>query len=206
MNNLQRTFTPANINTAGFASAVTGATFTLTANSSGDSLAHSITVKNNSATDHSGKTLALVGTDQNGKAQIETLTAPAASVSVTSAKYWLTLASITPSATIGADTFDIGWGGSFVTKTFPTNWRGLNASMRTDVTGTINYTLQQTFTDFQQTTNVPIWSVDDSTTQSAITAGISVVYRAHPRGIRLLINSYSNGATITFSYYQTNDC
>ena len=38
------------------------------------------------------------------------LTGPGASVSVTSTKYFLTLDSpVIPSATIGADTFDIGW-------------------------------------------------------------------------------------------------
>jgi len=146
------TIAPANTNTAGFATAVTGATFTLTTTSSGDSLAHKVTVLNNSATDHSGKTLAIVGFDADGRDQTETLTAPAASVSVTSAKYWLTLTSITPSATIGADTFNIGWANTFVTKTFPINWRRGNAGLSLDVTGTINYDLQQTFDDIQAKT------------------------------------------------------
>lgn len=93
----------------GFASNVTGASFTLTATEVGDSLGHLVTVRNDSATDHSAKTLTLVGTDENGNAQSETINAPGSAATVTSTKYFKTLTSVTPSATIGADTFDIGW-------------------------------------------------------------------------------------------------
>jgi hypothetical protein len=102
----------------GLGNNVTGATFTLTASSAGDDLAHKVTVLNNTANDHSGKTIALEGTDANGAPQTETLTGPGNGATVTSSKYWLTLTSATPSATIGADTFDIGWAAAAVTPTF----------------------------------------------------------------------------------------
>lgn len=196
------TVAPANTNTAGFATNVTGAAFTLTAYTSGDGLAHKVTVLNNSATDHSGKTLAIVGYDADGRDQTETLTAPAASVSVTSAKYWGTLTSITPSATIGADTFNIGWANTFVTKTFPINWRRGNAGLSLDVTGTINFDLQQTFDDIQNTSSAFVWMVNDTATQAGVTADLVVRYEAHPKAIRLLINSFTNGATIYMGYTQ----
>jgi hypothetical protein len=195
-------YTPANVSLTGFASNVTGASFTLTATSSGDSLAHQISVKNDSATDHSAKTLDLVGTDENGKAQTETMAAPGSSLTVESTKYWLTLTSVTPSATIGADTFDIGWVDEFVTPTLPINWRGGSAAMNIGVTGTINYDVQQTFDDIQTKTTAFTWSVDDSTTQSGVTATLPILYDAHPKGVRLLVNSYTNGATLTLSYTQ----
>ncbi len=95
--------------TDGLAAGVTGASFALTANDCGDSIGHLITILNNSITDHSAKTLAIVGTDENGNAQSETIAGPAGSATVTSTKYFKTVSSVTPSATIGADTFDIGW-------------------------------------------------------------------------------------------------
>jgi hypothetical protein len=67
----QKTFTPADASLTAFASNVTGASFTLTANSSGDSLAHQVSIRNDSATDHSGKTVTLVGTDADGRSQTE---------------------------------------------------------------------------------------------------------------------------------------
>ena len=132
----------------GFASNVTGATFTLTATDSGDDLAHKVTVRNDSVTDHSGKTLALVGTDASGTAQTETLTAPGTSATATSTKYWLTLTSVTPSATIGADTFDIGWAAASVTP--PVSMQtmsqvGFNVGFSCDVTGTPGYSVQVSY-------------------------------------------------------------
>ena len=192
---------PANTNTAGFATGVTGASFTLTATSSGDGLAHKITVLNNTATDHSGKTIALVGTDENGKAQTETLTGPAGSATVTSTKYFLTLTSATPSATIGADTFNIGWANTFVTKTFPINWRRGNAALNLDVTGTINLDVNETFDDIQVQTTHFTWVVDSSS-HSGITADTSLLWSAHPKAIRIKVNSFTNGATVMMSYTQ----
>jgi hypothetical protein len=200
----QITYTPANVSLTGFASNVTGAAFTLTATSSGDSLAHQISIRNDSATDHSGKTLAAVGTDERGLAQTETITAPGVSATVESTKYWMTLTSLTPSATIGADTFDIGWVDEFVTPIYPMNWRGGNGALDINVTGTINYDLEQTFDDIQFKTTAFSWAVDDTATQSAQTADQTVLYEGFPKAIRLKINSYTDTATIVLSFTQRN--
>lgn len=141
-----KSFTSVAANLTGFASNQTGAAFTLAATSAGDSLAHKVTVRNDSATDHSGKTLALVGTDADGLTITETLTAPGTSATVTSTKHFLTLTSVTPSATIGADTFDIGWAAEAVTATVYTKPRdGAGAyaiGISCDATGTPAYSLQ----------------------------------------------------------------
>ena len=138
---------------SGFASGVSGAAFTLTANDSNDSLAHLVAVRNNAATDHSGKTLALVGTGPNGEPQTETLTGPAGNATVTSTKYWLTLTSITPSATIGVDTFEIGWAAACVSPWFyldrVARWgadspNGLGFGCIVD-SGSPTYTVQHTY-------------------------------------------------------------
>lgn len=106
------------LNATGFASNVTGATWTLSATNSGDSLAHKVTIHNDAATDHSAKTAILTGTDADGKVLTETLNLPAGTATVTSTNFFLTLTSVVPSATIGADTMDIGWNASSVTNTF----------------------------------------------------------------------------------------
>jgi len=109
MKRLTYNWTSAAANLVEFASNVTGASFALTNLVPSDGMAHKITVRNDSVTDHSGKTLALVGTCPNGGAQTETLTMPGTSATVTSSKYWGSLATpLVPSATIGADTMDIG--------------------------------------------------------------------------------------------------
>ena len=197
----QTLFTPANSSTTGFASSVTGASFTLTATTSGDSLAHKVTVTNLTATDHSGKTLSIVGTDENGFAQSESITAPAGSATVTSTKYYLNLTSVTPSATIGSDTFSIGWNNTFVTKTYPINWRRGNAALNLDITGTINIDVNETFDDIQTKTTAFTWVVDSSS-HAGITADTSLLWSAHSKGIRLKANSYSDTATINMSYTQ----
>lgn len=137
------------LNADGLGNNVTGATFTLTANDAGDSLAHKITVLNNTATDHTGKTIALVGTGPNGEAQTETLTGPDNAATVTSTKHFLTLTSATPSATIGADTFDIGWAAEAVTESInvqPRPGAGVYAlGISVDATGTPAYSLQQNY-------------------------------------------------------------
>lgn len=203
MSSFIKTFTPANVSTTGFAASVTGATFTLTSTSSGDSLAHKVTVLNNTATDHSGKTLALVGTDYMGNAQTETLTAPAGSATVTSANYYLTLTSMTPSATIGADTFSIGWNNTFYGFPVPLNHKGGVASVDITISGTINIDFESSNSDLQNSTAAGDWLVDTST-NAGVTASKWITFAAVPRFNRVKANSYSNGAIVRLGYAQTN--
>lgn len=140
-----QTHTVAAASLTGFASNVTGAAFTITTAGPGDGLQHLVTVRNDTATDHSGKTIALVGTDANGNSQTETLTAPAGSATVTSTKEFRTLTSATPSATIGADTFDIGWTAVASGPWVEMDNGDYNASVGVIVSGTINYDIELSF-------------------------------------------------------------
>ena len=87
----------------------------------------------------------------------------------------------------------------------PLDWRNGNAALNIVVTGTVNYDLQQTFDDIQFKTQPFTWSVDDAATQAAQTTGQTILYRAHPKAIRLYINSITPGATITLSYTQVDE-
>lgn len=91
------------------------------------------------------------------------------------------------------------------TPAIPLDWRNGPAGCRIEVTGTVNYSFQQTFDDIQFKPQPFTWSVDDDTTQANQTTSQTILYRAHPKAIRLLINSFSPGATITLSYTQIDE-
>src|SRR3990167_6111350 len=197
MNRIEITGNSVALDADGLGNNVTGATFTLTANDAGDSLAHKVTVLNNTANDHSAKTLALVGTGSNGEAQTETLTAPAGSVSVTSAKYYKTLTSITPSATIGADTFDIGWAAVSVSAWVPVEKRvgAFNIGFGcTVVSGTPTYTVQHTYDKGVATFN--------HATVASETTSQDGTYTSPVEAIRL---SWAAAGEVTLTGYQASD-
>jgi hypothetical protein len=192
-------FTLAAASLTGFASNVTGAAFALSTLTTSDGLAHQVTVRNDSATNHSAKTLVIVGRDANGYQITETIAAPGTSATVTSTKYFRDLISVTPSATIGADTFDIGWAaaahGPWLE--LDVNRRPFDATVGIKVGGTINYDLQFTFDVGPTEDTVPYTStatVNETTSQyEVMTAPVSAV--------RIDVNSHTSG-TFVFEVMQ----
>ena len=197
----------ANASLTGFASNVTGAAFTLTATAPTDGLAHQVSILNDTANDHSGKTVTLVGTDPDGDALTEIVTGPGVSATVESTGYFKTLTSATPSATIGADTFDIGWVDEVSTQTIPLDRRSdVAAAINVDVTGTIDFTVQQTFDDVQVNGQSAIQSVQwlAISALSAKTADTTSTASVGATAIRLIVNSYSSGAELQMNVNQTS--
>lgn len=193
----------ADANLTGFASNVTGAAFTLTTTATTDGLAHQVSIKNDSATDHSGKTVTLVGTDANDKALTEVVTGPGSSATVESTGYFKTLTSATPSATINADTFDIGWVDEVSSQTYPIDWRSPYAcNITVDVTGTIDFTVQETFVNVLDGT-APVWV--NITALAAKTADTTSTASVGATAIRVIVNSYSSGAELQMYTSQAND-
>ena len=187
----------------GFASNVTGASFTLTTTATSDGLAHQVSIRNDSVTDHSGKTITLVGTDANDKPLTEVVTAPGTSATVESTGYFKTLTSATPSATIGADTFDIGWVDEVATPTYMLNKYNRTApNIHVDVTGTISFTVQECFRDLQRG-EAEVWmNVSALASKSAdTTAQISLGAVA----VRLIVDSYSSGAELQMVITQADN-
>jgi len=131
----------------GLLSNATGATWTLTANDAGDDLAHLITIKGDSATDHSAKTAVITGTAPNGSAQTETVNLPNGTATVTSTGHFLTVSTVVPSATIGTDTMDIGWAAASVSPAAHPEIRDVfNVGFGcTVVSGSPTYTVQHTY-------------------------------------------------------------
>lgn len=133
-------------NVTGLKSNATGASTTLTATSCGDSLAHLITMKGDAATDHSLKTWSITGTDADGQAQTETgLFMPNGTATVTSTKYFKTVTDIAWSATIGADTIDLGWALGSVSPAAHINPTSPPAiGLACQIAGSPTYSVQQT--------------------------------------------------------------
>lgn len=203
MNPIRYSFAPATASTTGYAASVTGATFTLTNTTATDLLAHRVTVLNNSATNHSAKTLTFTGTDVDGFALTETIAAPAGNATVTTTGYYKTLTSVTVSATIGASTFSIGWAAQFISPTIGLNYHGGITGLNIIVTGTINYTIQQTFNNIQTLDRTTInWLNQDDSTLVAATASSNGNYIAGVIATRLVVNSYSASATIQYNITQ----
>lgn len=202
-------FTPAATSANGLANdaVYTGGVLPLTASSAADNLAHIITVLNNSATDHSGKTFTVTGTDAEGNTQSEALTGPTGNATISTTLYFKTVTSVAVSATTGADTFDVGWTAVAISALYPIDWRQRNFQVATGVyiTGTINYTVQHTLTrlypDYQgETPPTRLWY--DDTYLSAKTASADSNYAYPVTASRLKINSVSTGATAAWQIVQ----
>lgn len=194
----------------GFYSNITGAgPWTMTTTSVTDGLAHKVSVRNDSVTNHAAKTMTLTGTDADGKAQTETINAPGTSATVQSLLFYKTLTTVTVSATIGADTFDIGWVDEVATPTIPIDWRAqIAATLNVNVTGTINYTVQQTFDDvFASDTYKAQQSAQwiDITALASKTADLTSSANVGARAVRLITTSYSSTAELYLNVIQVDN-
>lgn len=187
---------PLSLSTAsltGFASAVTGASWALTATTVPDGAAHRVTIQNNSANSKAAINITVVGTDANGNVLSETLAGPAGSATVTTAGYFKALTSVTPASTWGADTGNIGYAAQIQTAFLNINVLAEDAlAVNVDISGTINYTVQQTFDDLNAAS--PVW-------QTLVSAGSQTAdgiwnTTGGATGLRVTVNSYSAAATI----------
>lgn len=198
-------FTPAATSANGLANdiAYSGGGYALTATTPADSLAHIITILGNAATNHSGKTFTITGTDANGVAQSEGITGPNGVATVSSTLYFKTVTSVTVSATTGADTFDIGWTAVAVSSTYPLNWRQRNfmVSLGLVITGTISVTVQHTLDGLHgEYVASPSWFPHSSLVTK--TASADGNYAFPVVATCLLINSVTAGATVGFRVVQ----
>ena len=169
-------------------------------------IAHRIVISNGTPTDHSGKTLTVVGTDEEGKPLTETLAAPgiptpAVAVAITLG-YFKTVTSVTISATIGADFFDIGFIDEFVSAPYPLDIFFSRTAVGTAITGTINYDIEFTFSKLF-TDDKANWRWKTATAIQAQIVDIAEAFEKNIYGIRFKANSYSAGATARFEIIQT---
>lgn len=196
-------FTPAAADADYFANNVTGTNLTLAQTSTPDGLAHQITILNNTANDHSGKTITITGT-YNGNTQTETITGPGPSATVTTTLYYTTLTSVVFSTTIAPDTVDAGYNATFAGRIITSDWEGNETTVGVTVTGTINYSVEYTLDNIQEGASIPYtWHTDAGPVVASTTNG-AVTFWSMPMAWRLVANSYSPGATAQLTIIQMN--
>lgn len=195
------TLSPAAVSLTGFAAAVTGAgPWTPTATVSGDGLAHTVTIQNNTATNHSGKTVTITGLDPNGAAQTEALAGPGVSATVTSVRFFSKVTQVSISATIGADTFNIGWAQAAVSCDILLNPEfDYLPVFQAVISGTINFDIAGTLVDQPDDTYASVVFANDAnwTAKTASVGPTALALRY--RRARVEINTYT--ATPTFKLY-----
>jgi hypothetical protein len=205
MRPLHKTYTPTAVDTDGIVDGATGATSPLSLNgvaggaSANDGLAHQLGVY--SSANIATIIFTITGTDADGVALTETVTGVNNST-VETTGYFLTVTSIAISATLGANTVDIGWVDEFITPTVRLNTYVDRATCRVKVTGTIDYTVQETLSDIRTRAEdgaFDWFDVEDPAglvDLSDVTATKNWVFQPCPQAIRLQANSYSSGAAL----------
>lgn len=203
------TYTPADDDANGFADDVqySGGGYALTATTAADNLGHLVTILGNAATNHSGKTFTITGTDANGRAQTEGIAGPNGVATVTSTKYYMTVTSVTVSATTSTDSFDIGWSDDVVSPMYVVNWRQgppFSISVGVDISGTINYDMQHRFDNIWDSATVGQGDSGwfDHSSIAAKTADADGNYAYPVTALRVLVNSLTAGATFTWFVIQ----
>jgi hypothetical protein len=150
-----------------------------------------------SAADDSGRTFTITGTDADGKAITDAVTGANAGVAV-SAKFFKTITSIAvDAATAGAVTVGTRNSTSVaLSKTVPINFYAPEAAtVSVDVTGTISFTVQETFDDILgQSPTLATWY--DVTALAAKSADTTSKISANATAVRVKINSYTDTAEL----------
>lgn len=169
-----------------------------------DGLARQLSVKGNAATDHSAKTLTIVGTDADDRSQTETINMPNGTATVETTKYFKTLVSLTLSADTGADSFDIGVVDEAVSPTIRLDPDSVYApTVQAIVTGTINWGFQVSVQPPLQGAdqNAQAWVADaDITNETA--SQIDQLSATGFLSARIIVNSFTNGAELQFHINQ----
>lgn len=153
----------------------------------------------------SGTTFTVAGTNANGEEISEAgITGPNAGTVVTT-KLFKTITSVTPAATIASD---VEVGTVATTLSAESTLFSLEAQLGTtptyfvNVTGTINYTISETFmpttTAFADHVFMPL------SAHTAKTADTVAVGTLHATGLKVTINSYSSGAELQVYVNQGN--
>ena len=180
-------------NAQGFTS--TGAATAPTTTTTSDGLAHYVTLTSPAQATLAGINFTIVGKDADGHDITETLAGPASASTVTGTKFFKTVTTIQPSATMGALTLAIGIAVTAITPTIPLTNSPAAASMTVAVTGVVNNTMYETFANvYVHTASSVSTAITALTSKTANTSGTASVSAT---GVILLINSVTAGATVT---------
>jgi hypothetical protein len=190
-------FTPAAalttaFNAQGFTS--TGAATAPTTTATSDGLAHYVTLTAPVQSTLAGINFTIVGTDPDDHDVTDTIVGPASGATVTTTKFFKTVSTIQPSATMGALTVAVGIAVTAITQTIALTNSAAAAGMTVVVTGTINYTMYETFSNvYEHHPDTASTSISALAAKTANTSGNASVSAT---GVFVLINSVTATATI----------
>ena len=196
------TLTPSDTSTVWFnpgAFTSTGAAVAPLQTSTLDNLAHIVTLTAPVQATLAGIAFTIVGTDAAGNSQTEVIAAgPASGATVNSTKFFLTVETIQPSATMGGLLLSIGLLAEAIGY-----WVNLENTMSApmvmvNVTGTINYTVLQTPANIFDEVGTAYTALGIAIpNMSAVTTQVLANGGESCRAIMLRVNSFTAGATIT---------
>lgn len=155
----------------------------------------------------SGKTAIITGTSFNNQPASETVNLPASATTVDSVLDYKTVTSIVGSATI-SNALTVGTNGVAGSAWMRfDSWASGSVAIQTGVSGTVNYSVQQTQDDPNSPTNsVAAASVAwfDSTDSAVVaaTASKQSSYTIAPTYARVLLNSQTNPGYVTGTFIQ----
>lgn len=203
---------PANVSATRFAddgTLVEDTAITLAQTTCGDNLAHQIAIDPSGDIDTIN--FAIVGTDADGNVQTETMTG-STTATIESAKYYLTLTSVTPDTTDAA-TVDIGFVDEFVSQSYKLQYeRNSTSKFVLDVTGTIALDVQFTICDvtdrgsFADQEAVLWFEPEASLTNETADSSAIVDVAAGYTYFRVQVNSYTNTAEAQLYVSQPGSC
>lgn len=131
----------------------------------------------------------------------ENVTGPNAAT-VESTGYFYSITQIASDGAVGTNC-ECGFVDEAVTDALPLNWRGGVASVNVDVTGTIDLTIQNTFDDIQNLSDLDFnWQDSPSPDLVNITSSTNEAYEGVPSALRAKVNSYSSGAEAQIAIQQ----
>lgn len=144
--------------------------------------------------DDSGRTFTVTGTDPNGLAQTEAITGPN-TTTVESTKYFKTITSIAADDAC-AGNISVGTVDEFVTNTIPLEYqREGDAVISLEAfSGTIDVSVQQTFSNVFDTANIEHVACAAGLTNASST--VQADLGTHATGVRLVCNSYTDTAEL----------
>lgn len=151
----------------------------------------------------SARTFTITGTDEDGVAQTLAMTGLNATTGETS-EYWSTVTQI---ASDDATANDVKFGtvDEIQTKTYPLNFYSSEAAtISVDVTGTIDFTVQETFESILNMSSPAVnatWS--DITALADKTADTTSTALKNATAVRITVNSYSSGAELQVRIIQS---
>lgn len=173
-----------------------------------------LSITDTATQDQSDSTFTITGTDPDGKAQTEDLTGPGSGATVTSAKEYATVTSVTISGGDASDTVDMGTtaGGVAASKTIPLDhYASSPAIVQVVVTGTINYDIEVTYENplkrltgkfkedgapFTFTDQSDLVWVNDANFTGKTATTTNALATEGVRAMRVYVNSFSAGAEL----------